>query len=670
MQITSRTLNPGVLLDLARKGEFAAALTFGEQLVSSGPRDYRLDHLVGVIACQAGNPRRGAELLRRARGAQPEDGEIAFNLARALAEIGDIAGALALCDAQPNEPRLQRLRPDLMKRLGDTGAAIALYRGQTAENPGDPEAWNNLGASLLSDGQGEEALAALAQARRLDPRSVPILRNLSRALQVAQRDEEALGLLREAHQLAPRDVGVRLDFGQALIRLMQPREAIAVLADTARLHEREPAIFTGIGLAYAALGEFEPAEEAYYHALSIDGGCRPALLNLGVLLEQSNRADQLRELVAGAEARGVKGDEMAMLRAMVLRRDDRFDEALAALRTISTDAIDETMLAQAIAQVADRTGDTALAFDSFTRMNTVASRTPEGRKYEGSEHRRFVSDMARVVTSEWVAGWQPVSPSDLPSPAFLVGFPRSGTTLLDTALLGHSGIHVLEEEPVLRGVSDRAGPLEGLGQLSDDRLDELRLGYFEDVAAIAPTAGGKLILDKMPLNTLRGPLIARLFPDAPIIFALRHPCDAVLSCFMQNFHVNKAMASFLTLENAARFYDAAMGYWMQCRELLPLKVHEVRYEDLVEDREVALRPIVEFLGLPWEDSVLKHEDTALSRGYIRTPSYAQVTEGIYQRASGRWERYRSQMAPVLDILAPWAIRFGYGDPREEQPGRA
>lgn len=670
MQITSRVLNPGVLVDLARKGEFAAALTFGEQLIASAPRDYRLDHLVGVIACQAGNPRRGAELLRRALSARPGEGEIAFNLARALADTGDVQGALALCEAMPGEPRLERLRPDLVKRSGDMDAAIALYRRQTTENPGDAEAWNNLGTSLLSRGQAGDALAALAEARRLVPGNVAVLRNLSRALQLAGREQEALDTLRDAHELSPEDTGVRLDVGQALINLLRPREAIAVLAETAQLDGGNAAIYSAIGLAYAALAEFDKAEEAYFHALSIDPGHAPALLNLGVLLEQSNRTDKLRELLAGAEARGAAGDEMAMLRALVLRREDRFEEALAELRTITTDAVDETMLAQTIAQLADRTGDAALAFDSFRRMNEAAARTPAGRAFDGTGHRRFVEGMAQVVTPEWVAGWQPAPASDLPSPAFLVGFPRSGTTLLDTALLGHSGIHVLEEEPVLRQVGDEAGPLEGLGQLGPDRLEELRFRYFEEVAKIAPAAGGKLILDKMPLSTLRGPLIARLFPEAPIIFALRHPCDAVLSCFMQNFRVNQAMASFLTLENAARFYDATMSYWMQCRELLPLKVHEVRYEDLVEDREAVLRPLVEFLGLPWEDSVLRHEETAMSRGYIRTPSYAQVTEGIYRRASGRWERYRAQMAPVLDILAPWAIRFGYGDPRVEEPAGA
>jgi len=86
---------------------------------------------------------------------------------------------------------------------------------------------------------------------------------------------------------------------------------------------------------------------------------------------------------------------------------------------------------------------------------------------------------------------------------------------------------------------------------------------------------------------------------------------------------------------------------------------------MVEDREAVLRPLLSFLELEWQDTVMRHQETATSRGFIRTPSYAQVTEGIYARARGRWERYRSQMAPVLDILAPWAIRFGYGDPRSD-----
>jgi hypothetical protein len=154
-------------------------------------------------------------------------------------------------------------------------------------------------------------------------------------------------------------------------------------------------------------------------------------------------------------------------------------------------------------------------------------------------------------------------------------------------------------------------------------------------------------------------LIHRLFPEARIVFALRHPCDVVLSCFMQNFRLSKTMASFLTVENAARYYAAVMEFWATVRERLPLDVHTVRYEDLLDDQERELRALSDFLGIGWEEGLLSHERTARERGYIRTPSYHQVTEGLYRRSSGRWQRYAEQMAPALPVLAPWVERFGY-----------
>jgi Flp pilus assembly protein TadD len=667
MATGSGTLNPQDVVALARQGRFVHAHRLGEQLVARDPRDPKVNHLVGVIACQAGQPRRGAELLGQALAARPGDPEIAFNLAKALSDAGLVTAALELCGRFPGDPRMQRLRAEILKAAGDSDAAIAAWRHQTASHPKDAEAWNNLGNALMSAGQFEEALGAFTAARGLEPKRVPILRNIARILQLVGREGEAIEALVEARELAPKDPDVLLDFGQLLLRLGRAQEAVAVLAEAAKLAPKDPAIFTAIGLAWAALAEFERSEEAYYHALNLDPVNPPALLNLGILLEQSNRTEQLKALIDGAEARGATGVEMTMLHTLALRREGRFDDALKAVRTIEGDAVDASMVALTVAQLADRTGDTALAFAHFETMNQLAANTPVGRNFAGDEHRHFVIGMAKVVTPDWVAAWQPQPPSDLPSPAFLVGFPRSGTTLLDTALMGHSRTQVLEEVPVLRTVSDEAGPLEDIGSIGHERLEHLRLRYFEEVAKVAPAAGGRLVIDKMPLNTLRGPMIARLFPDAPVIFALRHPCDAVLSCFMQNFRINQAMASFLTLENAARFYDAAMDYWMQCRELLPLRVHEVRYEDLVQDREAVLHPLLDFLDLAWEDGVLRHEETAKSRGFIRTPSYAQVTEGIYKRARGRWERYRDRMDGVLDILAPWAIRFGYGDPR--QPAR-
>jgi hypothetical protein len=168
-----------------------------------------------------------------------------------------------------------------------------------------------------------------------------------------------------------------------------------------------------------------------------------------------------------------------------------------------------------------------------------------------------------------------------------------------------------------------------------------------------------LVVDKMPLNIARLPIIHRLFPDARIVFALRHPYDVVLSCFITNFSLNYAMANFLDLGDAARLYDLTMRCWVRCNEVFPLRMHDIRYEALVEDLEGSVRPLLDFLGLEWEEGMLDHRRAAAERGYVATASYAQVVEQVYGRARGRWRRYREELGDVLPMLEPWAHRFGY-----------
>ena len=155
-------------------------------------------------------------------------------------------------------------------------------------------------------------------------------------------------------------------------------------------------------------------------------------------------------------------------------------------------------------------------------------------------------------------------------------------------------------------------------------------------------------------------LIHRLFPDARFIFARRHPADSVLSNYLQAFQLNDAMANFLDLGDAAAFYDVAMSLWYRARETLNLDVREIAYEELVADQEATLRPLVEWLGLSWNDALLDHQRTAVDRGVIVTPSYDQVTQPVHRRAAGRWQRYAKHLAPVLPILDPWARHLGYG----------
>jgi hypothetical protein len=150
-----------------------------------------------------------------------------------------------------------------------------------------------------------------------------------------------------------------------------------------------------------------------------------------------------------------------------------------------------------------------------------------------------------------------------------------------------------------------------------------------------------------------------LFPDSRFLFALRHPCDVVLSCFMTRFRLNWGVASFLTIEDAATLYDAVMALWSETRERLQLDVLDVRYEDLVANPAAVIARVTQFAGLGSDPGMLDHQATARRRGMITTPSFAQVLEPVSTRAVGRWRRYRARIEPVLPLLAQWCERFGY-----------
>lgn len=567
----------------------------------------------------------GAEAVGEAAlDARPDDLEARVALANLKAMKGDHDGAEALCTS--DAPELLRLRGWLLQSRGRFGEAADCYERIVAADPADWEIWNNLGNVRHSAGDLEGAIEALGRARRLRPDVAPIQLNYAMLAAAAGRLEESLEACSAAARLEPDNEAVQLELGRA----------------------------------NAGLGAMDEAEAAYRRATRLAPGLAIAWLELGIVLERANRLDRLEPLLAEARAQGVAADDLAYLHALRLREEGRIAEALALARRAPAD-VEPSRRALLIGKLADSLGDSATAFEAFAEANRIAAGEPAAVRADPEGYRRRVAAMTARLSPEWLAGWTPVEPGARPAPVFLVGFPRSGTTLLDTVLMGHPAVAVLEEQPILQRVDDAVGGLDrlpGLGSAETERLREL---YFAEVDRLVPDAAARTVIDKLPLNLLALPLIHRLFPDARIVFAQRHPCDVVLSCFMQSFAINDAMANFLDLGDCARLYDLVLAFWDRCREALPLDVHIVRYEALVEDLEGEARSALDFLGLPWDPAVLDHRRTARARGTISTPSYAQVIRPIYREASGRWERYREPMAPVLPLLAPWALRLGYGD---------
>lgn len=644
------------------RGDLASALRDAEAAIATDQTNAGALQFVGVLHCQLGRPDRGIGYLKKALSLDPADVNPRLNLAQALLETGaaEEAEKVVLGHSGAADPQLKQLHAQILKAQGRSGESVSTYEQIVAANPDDFESWNNLGNARFAAGDTGGAIVALERARQLSGESALVRINLGRYYAALSRHQDSLEALQEATVVAPDDPAAYLEFGRALRKFDRGADALPLLGRAAQLDKSNPEIFDEIGQAFQDLEEHKQAEQAFRFALQVGPAYRPAYFNFGVLLERQNRVDELDALLGQAERNGVAGPELDYLRAVVMRRSGELKQSYDLVRAIPYEAIDESIRNHFLGQVADQLGDTETAFGAFVAMNQALRASPLGSLSTGSEFLQEIEAKAGLTTKAWVDSWPKVDPiTDPPCPAFLVGFPRSGTTLLDTVLMGHPATQVLEELPLLAPAMDATEGMERIGDLDQAGVAQWRAGYFNQIERFMPRQPGKLLIDKNPLAILRLPMIDRLFPGAKVIFTLRHPCDVVLSCFMQIFRPTRSMSSFTDFHQTALVYDAVMRYWLQCQKLFPFEVHTVRYEAMVNDLEAEARPLFDFLGLPWDPNVLDHQRTARERGIIRTPSYAQVTEKIYTRAEGRWLRYREYFTTVLPVLEPWIERFGY-----------
>lgn len=643
-----------------QQSDFTTAQQLAKQALKLQPTNPQILQVLGIAQMEGGDPVSGMQTLERALALAPKDTGLRFNVAKAAFQARRFDRVEVLLTSVGEDVGALHLRALAQKEAGNHDKAADLFSLAANKAPNDPQLLNNFGNALISAGRFKEAIEVLARALSNDLRSAHILLNLGRARSGNDEFAAALDCFRQAAAIKPQDAQVQFELGKSLLLHSSPEEALPLLSEAARGGIRDPEVFILIGSAYSALELREEAEKAYRMALTLAPSNIRAHVNLGLLFEQENRINDLAELVSQAEVRGITGGDIAYLRALLLQREGNLPEALSLVQSSQPEFLDEIVRDEFIGKIADRIGDYTVAWHAFTRMNAAMANKPEARQFNGSEHSALIASRTIRMSTDWAASWIDHAPSDQRlSPVMLGGFLRSGTTLLDTILMGHPSTHVREEEAMIARLEEAADEIDSLPEMGLEGIAAMRNAYYDELQRGSKFTGDALLIDKYPLMTVRAAFIHRAFPDAKYVFALRHPCDVVLSCYMQNFRVTRAMSSFLTIENSAKLYDAVMCHWMRAREVLPLNVHTVRYEDMVVDLEGELRPLLDFLGLEWDASLLDYQTTAKERGYIRTPSYAQVTEKLYTRSSGRWESYREFMRPILPILAPWVERFGY-----------
>jgi hypothetical protein len=222
---------------------------------------------------------------------------------------------------------------------------------------------------------------------------------------------------------------------------------------------------------------------------------------------------------------------------------------------------------------------------------------------------------------------------------------------------------VVEEQPLVssaKALVEKSGYSDIAQALPKDVISGARKAYNTELDKHRePSVDKSVLIDKLPLNLLQIPLIQQLYPEAKFILALRHPLDTILSCWMQNFKLNAAMANMVDLDRIVEFYCVAMETFKVCRARYNLSVHQIKYEYLIEDFSGETSSLLNFLDLEWEDQMENYQETALKRGRINTPSYSQVVQPIYKDAQYRWLNYEKHLRQYIKQVEPWINEFGY-----------
>jgi tetratricopeptide (TPR) repeat protein len=498
----------------------------------------------------------------------------------------------------------------------------------------------------------------------------PAFHNILAAGEMGQgRFREALTHLKDGLKLAPRDPNLLNMTGVAHNNLKEHREAIRAFDSAIAAAPRMPQPVYNRGLAYEGLGELNRAHGDFERAVALDPEFSDALSRLAYAEAIRGRHDQARAFAEKA-LRRVPGDQLSHI-TLAMGENARDDHASAIRRltailpALRPGQINRALALSLLGDAYDGNGDAAKAFAAYSQSAEVL-KTLYAPLFASSD----ALAQARMLGGYFAKApaWR-ADPGAPPDPnvaghVFLVGFPRSGTTLLEQTLAGSAQVVTSEERTFLSDViGDLATSPEGLDRLaarSPQELANLRDLYWKAARQSGLKIKDKVFIDKLPLNTLLLPAVAKLFPHAKILFALRDPRDVVFSCFRRSFEMSAQMYQLVTLDGAAQYYDAVMRAAALYRDTLGLAWRDVRHEDFVRDYGSQARAVADWLGLPWDDAMVQVAERVGARA-VNTPSSQQIARGVTTAGFAAWRRYEAQMDSLRGLLDPWVERYGYGE---------
>jgi tetratricopeptide (TPR) repeat protein len=625
-------------------------------ILQSQPFHPDANHNLGVLAVSFNKTDMALPLFEAALKSNPKIEQFWVSYIDALVKVGLITDAKKI------------IKKAVKKGLNAKKLNMLLHEPKTSVGVKKPP--QKQLSSLLEHYQNGRFSSAETLAKVLIhdfPQHIFAWKLLGAMLYQIDRVQDSVGYLQMCAQLAPQEHEAQSNLALAYASLGNLDAAEVSYAKAIALQPDDPETHCNFGNTLQRMRKTDEAISSYIEAIKLKPDFADPYINLCVLYEKNNKIDLALSVLKKAKKKvSSREQDFLMSEALILFRNGDFEKSGKLIKKVNPDDLSKErkrVFLKLRADWLDNKKDFCAAFNAYKLFNKHVKNTGEYKKHNAEEYFECQRKKARQLRHlQETSPYNPNFETSHLQPTFLIGFPRSGTTLLDTILRTHSKIDVAEEIPIIIKMNRNLGSLPNISMTED--IDEAAAKvasnfYIEELGKHAKLNKNCIAIDKFPLNILEIPLINRIFPKAKFILALRHPLDCVLSCWMQDFKLNPAMSNMTDLDRITDFYATTMEILLLCEERYSLNIQKIRYEDLVIDFKKNVSNVLDFLSLDWEENIETYQNTAYSRGRINTPSYAQVIKPLYKTAAYRWKNYEQHLYELNQRLEPWVSKFGY-----------
>ena len=641
-------------LALIEKGQLPEALQLYENITTADPENTDAWTRLCRLHVMLGRYEQAEPCCRKAAALLPESLDAQANLANTLQQQHKFAEAAEiyqqLVELQPDSAVFSYALGSICTTLGQVDAAAAAFHKTLALNPNHADAHYGLGFNAYTRHNYQEATEYFQQVVRLNPGNAQAHNSLGTTLQALGQYPPALEHYDAAIKIVPMFADAHFGRANVLIVLGETEQATQSLRETLRLNAKHAGAHISLASVLMTRGKHDEALASCERALEIDPQYADAVALAATIEQHAGKAEQAMARLQPWIDRGIDSVNMAVAFAEVSKTLDRPADGIDLMEQLLSQGQALPMTSQRnlrfnLGRLYDKTGQYDRAFEHYRLGNQTRP-----LEYNPTAHAREIDTIITVHSPVYLQT-APRASTSSSKPVFIVGMPRSGTSLVEQILASHPQVHGAGELPDMWQMVMQLPQMLGSREryphcmtlLGQQQVDALSRQYLEHLDALAPDADR--VVDKMPGNFSFLGLIELLFPEAHVIHCMRDPLDTCLSCYFQDF--SRTHAYSYDLAHLGAYYNDYLRMMAHWRTVLKIPIMDISYEDLIADQEAVSRKLVEFCDLEWDDSWLNFHET---ERFVATASYDQVRRPLYKKSVARWKHYEKHIGALVDAL--------------------